>query len=166
MNPILYVIPIVFIIVIVTVVMITSKGKVSAIVSEFEETKKHLSEFDTFIFIKAGNLETINSEISKSTVVVHGIRNPEETEIIITPNFSHGGTHYHSKKTMTVHFNGKRNRIYSLHIEPNKPKVKDTILEVVELNDGALIFKSKFYLVVEDLTGTKEVEHFRRDYLI
>lgn len=159
----IYVVPFIFIalLIIIMIPVMKKKGRQGI------EEMTRIQNFPIHLFMLAGELKSINgkpeNDIEKASYC-YGLEDPGEIDVEFLPSFMHAKTHYYSRVPMHIKLIVEKGKTYQIGIEPNKPKEESTILDVSEVSDQKLLFKSKFYVVSKDITETKEAKGMRGVY--
>ena len=154
MSPILYVIPVVVVLGIVLLMIPTMNKKSKEIglaMEAMKNTKIHLS-------MAAGNLISVNGEqaaMFKNAGAIYGIDHDGNIDVEFTPHFVYANTTYKGRSPMHVQFTATEGSSYEMSVAPKEPTDKTNVLDVREIVNKELIFKTKFYIITKDITNTQ-----------
>lgn len=148
----LYLIPVVVVIGIFVVVMPMMKKQASKLQGDMQaliNKKVHLN-------ILIGDITAINGTAPKNVVnagTYYGVDEGEVT-ISISPNLNIDGDRYSMSRILDITFPGQAGRTYQFTVVQKEPKEDDpSIIHVTELSGREIVFKTKLYLVVSDVTN-------------
>jgi len=159
----IYAIPVVFILLLIVIMMPLMKKKAAQSTQDMDKIKNkkvHMS-------LLCGVLESVNGTPEANLEKCHhiyGLDFEGPLDVAFIPSFTAHGTTYRGHVATHVKIPSQSGKSYEIAIVEKKPKEDPDIIDVTELVSDELIFKSKFYVVTKDITGSDNAKIMRGTY--
>ena len=156
----IYIVPVAVIVILFIVMMPIIKKKSAGI----QAGMLAIQNKNVHITMMAGGLDSVNGVSSGALVSVNNIFGIDDAGMLaleFTPSFTYAETHYQSSSPMKLQFEAKDKGSYQIEFAAKEPKNDSSVILVTPIVNKKIIFKTTFYIVVRDVTGTRDANVMR-----
>lgn len=152
-------------IVVIVLIFVFMIPKIKKSKEEYTKVFEQIKDKNIILDVRAGNIISINGnpvEQLADHFSAYGLDDAGEIDLEFKLNFMSGDTQYVGKTPMHITFHGEDNKVYLIEPRDKKPKDdEEKLVDVSPVKSDELIFKSTFYIVTKDVTGTKDANALR-----